>query len=181
LNNMTLHETSVQEIKLSLYRAISRLERRVPEGVVGSFIPTGNSFDAFAAFRKIVSQAKKDVLIVDPYMDESVLTDFVPVTPDGIAARLLADGFHAKPPLQVAARKWIEQHKNARPLELRLSPDRALHDRAIFIDSSTAWTLTQSLKDFAKRSPGEFIAAGDTASLKIAAYEDIWSKSRPAS
>jgi hypothetical protein len=49
-----------------------------------------------------------------------------------------------------------------------------LHDRAIFIDSTNAWLLTQSLKDFAKRSPAEIVRANDTATLKIAAYEAIW-------
>jgi fructose-specific component phosphotransferase system IIB-like protein len=41
----------------------------------------------------------------------------------------------------------------------------------------TAYTLTQSLNAFAKRSPAEIIKADDTANLKIAAYEDIWGNS----
>jgi hypothetical protein len=52
-----------------------------------------------------------------------------------------------------------------------------LHDRVILIDGTAAWTLTQSIKDFAKRSPAEIVRAEDTASLKIAAYEDIWKNS----
>jgi len=38
----------------------------------------------------------------------------------------------------------------------------------------TAWILTQSLKDFAKRAPAEIVRADDTAALKIDAYEAIW-------
>jgi hypothetical protein len=45
----------------------------------------------------------------------------------------------------------------------------------IIVDATVAYTLTQSLKDFAKRAPAEIVRADDTASLKIAAYEDIWS------
>ncbi len=56
----------------------------------------------------------------------------------------------------------------------RLAPPKTLHDRAIFIDQAEAWILTQSLKDFAKRSPAEIVRANDTASMKIAAYEAVW-------
>jgi hypothetical protein len=59
-----------------------------------------------------------------------------------------------------------------------LAPAKALHDRAIFIDKTTAWTLTQSLKDFAKRSPAEIVRADDVAALKIDAYENIWAKAK---
>jgi len=55
---------------------------------------------------------------------------------------------------------------------------KTLHDRAIFVDKAKAWTLTQSLKDFAKRSPAEIVRADDTAALKIAAYEAIWATSK---
>jgi hypothetical protein len=69
---------------------------------------------------------------------------------------------------------WTSQHGTSRPLGVRLAPPRALHDRAILIDGMTAWILTQSIKDFAKRSPAEIVRADDTASLKIAAYEAVW-------
>jgi hypothetical protein len=52
-----------------------------------------------------------------------------------------------------------------------------LHDRVIFIDGLGAWTLTQLLKDFAKRAPAEIVrAGGDISVLKINAYEYIWAK-----
>ena len=61
---------------------------------------------------------------------------------------------------------------------VRLAPSKTLHDRAILIDRITAWTLTQSLKDFAKRSPAEIVRADDTAILKIAAYENLWTSAQ---
>lgn len=75
-------------------------------------------------------------------------------------------------------RRWVLQHGSARPLSVRFAPQKALHDRAIFIDNAKAWTLTQSLKDFAKRSPAEIVRADDTAALKISAYEAIWAGAR---
>lgn len=172
-------KAAVTQIFAIVYRAHAKCESRLPVGSGGTFIPVGNAFDAFAALAKILQSAKADVMIVDPYMDESALTEFGLTVPTGISLRLMADEASHKPSLAPAAAKWISQHGTSRPVAVRLAAPKSLHDRAIFIDGSSAWTLTQSLKDFAKRSPAEIVRADDTASLKIAAYEQIWSAATP--
>ncbi len=136
---------ATKKAMMVLYKVLADAELRAPAGAQGAFIPVGNSFDAFAALTKVLSAATRDILIVDPYLDETVLTDFSGAVPVGVG--------------------------------LRLAAPRMLHDRVILIDGTAAWTLTQSIKDFAKRSPAEIVRAEDTASLKIAAYEDIWKNS----
>jgi hypothetical protein len=161
-----------------LYRLLAKAELLAPPGVKGTFIPVGSMFDAFAAISRILSAAKLDVFIVDPYLDESALTEFGQAVPVGVLLRLLADDDGHKPTLPPAATKWNAQYGAARPLAVRLATPRSLHDRAIFVDRKSAWTLSQSLKDFAKRSPAEIVRADDTAELKIAAYEAIWANSK---
>ena len=95
-----------------------------------------------------------------------------------VLLRLLTDEGGARPDLEPAGRRWREQYP-ARPIEIRLAPARALHDRAFNVDSAQAWTITQSLKDFATRARGEIVRADDIADLKIAAHEDIWAKAKP--
>lgn len=165
---------AVNALNRILYMTLAAAEYAAPAGVRGTFIPVGSSFDAFAAVSKILSPAKTDVLIVDPYLDEVVLTDFAPTVPIGVRLRLLADQKYHKTTLQPAATRWNAQYGTDRPLLVRLAPAGALHDRAIFVDSTTAYTVTQSLKDLAKRSPAEIVRADDTAAMKIAAYEAIW-------
>ncbi|WP_245471497.1 phosphatidylserine/phosphatidylglycerophosphate/cardiolipin synthase family protein [Bradyrhizobium genosp. SA-3] len=162
-----------QRLMLTLYTILAAAELASPPGAQGAFIPVGNSFDAYAAIAKVISAAKQDVLVVDPYMDDTVLTDFGGTLAEGIVLRLLTDQATAKPNLAPAANRWKAQF-DRRPLEVRLAPPKALHDRAIFIDRSEAWTVTQSLKDLAKRSPAEIVRADDIAPLKIASYEAIW-------
>lgn len=158
-----------------LYRVLAAAELKAPAGAKGTFIPVGSSFDAFAALTKLLGVAARDILIVDPYMDETALTEFGGSVPPSIPLRLLSDQSSVKPSLASAAKAWVAQHGAARPLGVRLAPPKALHDRVILIDGKTAWTLTQSLKDFAKRAPAEIVRTDDTAALKISAYEAVWS------
>lgn len=165
---------ALESIRNILYRLLANAELKAPVGVQGSFIPVGNSFDAFAALSKILNGASKDVLIVDPYMDEAVLVDFSVAIPEKVQIRLLSDRQFSKPTFLPAAYSWASQYGSDRPLQVRLTDPKMLHDRAIFIDNARAWTLTQSLKDFAKRSPAEIVRADDTAQLKMDAYESLW-------
>ena len=166
--------SAASQITTVLYRVLAAAELKAPPSARGAFIPAGGSFDAFAALAKVQQTANKEVLIVDPYMDETALTEFGGAVPAGVLLRLLADQSSHKPTLQPAATRWASQHGASRPIQVRLAPQRSLHDRAIFIDRIIAWILTQSLKDFAKRSPAEIVRADDTAALKIDAYEAIW-------
>lgn len=170
-------KAAVRQLITFVYRAQATAESKVPAAMAGAFIPVGSSFDAFSAIAKIVQNATGNVLIVDPYLDETALTDFGLTIPSGVRVRLLADQKDHKPSLIPAAQRWVSQHGALRPIEVRLAPAKSLHDRAIFVDGSGAWTLTQSLKDFAKRSPAEIVRADDTAQLKIQAYEAIWTQS----
>lgn len=174
INAQFQRQSAFQEIIIVLYKALAEAELHAPAAAQGAFIPVGNSFDAFAALAKILGSAASDVLVVDPYMDDTVIVDFGGSAGESVTLRLLTDAATAKPNLTPAAIRWKTQY-SARKLELRLAPARTLHDRAIFIDQTQAWTITQSLKDLAKRSPAEIIRADDTAALKIAAYESIWS------
>ncbi len=165
---------AAHQIKATIYRAFAVVEAQAPAHVRGAFIPVGGSFDAFAAVAKVLKTATQDVLIVDPYLDEVVLTEFAETVPRGVRLRLMADQKNYKPTLLTAAARWAKQHGAARPLAVRLAPPRSLHDRALFVDGKVAWTLTQSLRDLATRSPAEIIRSDDTAALKIPAYEAVW-------
>jgi hypothetical protein len=157
-------------------KALEKLgERFTPVAGDGAFIGAGDVLDAYTAIGKILKTAKVDVLIVDPYMDEKAVTDFAPLIASGITIRLLSDAQSSKPTLGPAAKRWPIQYGSAHPLEARLAAARSLHDRLIVIDQQEAWVLTQSLKDFAARSPASIIRVDrQIAQMKIEAYETLW-------
>jgi hypothetical protein len=133
-----------------------------------------------AAIGKVLQTATRDVLIVDPYMDEKALTDFAPLTQETVAIRLLADQHSHKPTLRPAQQRWTSQYVASRPLSVRLALARVLHDRLIIVDEAQTWVLTQSLNAFAARSPAAVVRADDeTSTLKQDAYSVIWDAATP--
>jgi len=171
----SIHTQNVQAITAILHRALAKAELSAPASSQGAFIPVGEPFTALAAVSKVLSGARQNVLIVDPYADATVLTDFAVLAPERVQIRILTDAGTFKPSLKPAAESFTKQYDDSRPLEVRLAPARSLHDRIIIVDDSEAWALTQSLKDFAARSPATIVKVNpETAALKINAYDAIW-------
>jgi hypothetical protein len=99
---------------------------------------------------KALSEAKADVLMVDPYADATALTDYAVLAPDMVPVRLLARA-DRKSLLKPAADRWVQQFKD-RPLAVRLAPAKTLHDRLILVDGKTAWVSGQSFNKLAERA-----------------------------
>ena len=160
-----------------LTTAIARVELQMPPGVRGAFVPMGSPFDALRAITEVMRGAEHDLLIVDPYADESVLLQFATAARDGVTVRVLRDAQFRDcgARLGVAKEAWVRQHGGARPLEVRTAPARSLHDRFISQDSAAVFLISQSLKDLAVRSPATIQRAdADIAAEKVHAYETIW-------
>ena len=149
---MSPHHSLSQMVRI-IYRALASAELKAPASAQGAFIPVGSSFDAFAALAKILQKATRDVLIVDPYMDETALIEFGGGVPAGVMLRLLADAAGYKPTLRPAATKWVAQYGRLRPLAVRLAPAKALHDRAILVDGTTLGSSHNRSKTLRKDRP----------------------------
>ncbi len=165
----------VVRITTILHRVLAVAELKAPATAQGAFIPAGNAFDALAAVGKVLQSATKEVMIVDPYMDEKALTDFGVLATEAVSIRLLSDAQHVKATLKPAVSRWQSQFGSSRPLEARLAAPRSLHDRLIIVDERTAWVLTQSLNAFAARAPASIVRTdAETTALKVTAYGTIW-------
>lgn len=169
------HPEAVQRMTAVLYRALARAELQASPSTRGAFIPVGETFSAFAALSKILTEARRTVMFVDPYADANLLTDFAVLVPEGVTTLILADASVRKAALAPAVKHWTQQYESARPLEARLAPDRSLHDRLIIVDESESWSLGQSFNARAARAPTSLLLAdSETAQLKIQAHSQIW-------
>jgi hypothetical protein len=135
-----------------VHAALAKAELNAPAAAQGAFIAAGHTFDAFTAVGKVLATAKSDLLMVDPYADEKLLTDYAILAPEKVTIRVLADQEDHKKSLKPAAERWVQQIGSARPLSVRLVPAKALHDRLIVVDGNTAWTLGQSFNKLAERA-----------------------------
>lgn len=181
LGSMVSHNSGVQEITALLHQALAKAELAAPPGVQGSFIAIGQELDAYGAIGKVLGSAQNDLLIVDPYFDAAAPLEFVPLAPDSVTVRLLGDEDGVKGSFDPAVRKLKAQHaERAERLQAKLAPARSLHDRLIIVDGGEAWILTQSLKDFAARSPASISRADpEPAKLKIDHYRALWDVAVP--
>jgi len=174
-DHVSVHADAVQKITMILYRALGRAELSAPASAQGSFIPVGESFTAVAALSKILGSTTTSALIVDPYADGNILTEFGLLSPEGIQLMILGDTAGHKAALKPTAEAWVKQYGSQRPLEVRVTPAGALHDRLIIVDRREVWTVGQSFNALAKRSPTSFVRVdADTAKLKVGAYDGIW-------
>jgi hypothetical protein len=171
--------TQSERIAFVLYRELAEAEFQAPAAARGAFIPAGNAFDALTAIGKVLQSASREALIVDPYMNEKVLTDFAPLAREGVSLRLLTDEHKHKSTLGPHSRAWATQYPG-RPMTVRLAPARTLHDRIIIADAADVWVLTQSFNAFASRSPASIVRVDpETAALKIDAYDMMWNSATP--
>lgn len=170
-----LHQRYVTTIKAALYRAIAKTELLLPASSRGAFIPAGNAFDAIAASSRILAEAKKGVLFVDPYLGPKTLESFAIQANEGVVIGLLGAKGRARPGLEVVARAWVAQYGEKRPLTLRYASKTLLHDRLILIDNQFVWDVSQSFEDLAARSPATLSRSPtEPAVLKIEAYREIY-------
>ncbi|UVC10175.1 phosphatidylserine/phosphatidylglycerophosphate/cardiolipin synthase family protein [Rhizobium sp. TH2] len=158
-----------------LYKLIAVAEMKAPAPVRGAFIAAASPLDALNAVSKVLSTAATTVRIVDPYMDDKVLTDFAVLAREGVKIELLTDVHTVKPSFVPAVVRFSAQFGAKRPVEARESLPRQLHDRLFILDQKEVFVLSQSLNGLAVRSHASVIRADpETASLKVAAYEAIW-------
>jgi hypothetical protein len=110
------------------------------------FFPDQTQHDAYVEIRTILQQARKSVLLVDPYIDESILTLLGTCASAGMEFQILS----AKLPsdFELEAKKWISQHK----VKLQVRKTRDFHDRFLLLDGSRCWHIGCSIKDAGNRA-----------------------------
>jgi hypothetical protein len=176
-----LHSQNVQTIISILHRALANAELAAPAALQGQFISAGDTLSAFAVVAKVFSRAKADLLLVDVYADQTIITDFAVTAPEGVQVRILgADKESRKATLRPAVERWAQQFATSRPLSVRVAPAASLHDRLVLVDGSEVWALGQSFNGMALRAHTSIIRADpELAAQKVVAYGAIWDAAVP--
>jgi hypothetical protein len=104
----------------------------------------GQYFDAKLVVRDLFATAKQNIVIVDAYIGEDVLS-LLTVKRDGVHVKLLTG--KVSPSFLSLARDFSRQYKN---LEIRTS--KTFHDRFIFVDDRDFYHFGASLEHLGKKT-----------------------------
>ena len=102
----------------------------------------GQICDAYATAMKLIKSAQKSLVLIDNYIDESVLT-MLGARADGVSATIYTRKYNAKFRLDV-------QKYNAQYPPIVIKAIRGVHDRFLLIDDAITYHIGASLKDLGK-------------------------------
>lgn len=156
-----------------LNRAIADLELNVSHKGQVAFA-AGEVYDFFRELNRVIETADKSIFIIDPYLDASVVNQYLASRKPNVTVRLLLNKYNES--LKTAIEKYVQQHGDV--IEARSISK--IHDRVVFIDGYICWITGQSLKDAAKAKP-TYLAplSPDVISDKLMVYEKIWLEAEP--
>ena len=103
----------------------------------------GQIFDAYAKFESFIAQAKKEIVLIDGYVDLSVL-ERLSKKRKGVNVTIYTGGKAKLSALDV--QKFNEQYPN-----LTLNVTSKMHDRFLIIDGKILYHIGASLKDLGKK------------------------------
>ncbi|MBF6025402.1 hypothetical protein [Lysobacter niastensis] len=131
----------------------------------------GAVHDYFEEVRQLIAGATREVLFIDPYIDTTFVTRYLPQIPSGIRVRLLTAERQAAA-LRESLNLYQQQHGTA--VELRVMPDRSLHDRHLVVDARDVYQSGASFKDGARNAATSINQIVDVAADLIRAHDANW-------
>lgn len=149
LNEYLRHGYAVSNRFERLEQRMTKAEKQI-EYFVHSALPPregifvdGQIYDAFELIERLIKSAQKSILLIDNYVDESVLT-MMSERQAGVHIDIYTKEISKA--LQLA-----EKHFNTQYGDLTLHTTLTCHDRFLIIDDTTMYLIGASLKDAGKR------------------------------
>ncbi len=139
LNQVELKQLKTDEKLEQVFKA---LEAGKPEPQQGIFFD-GQIFDAYVFVADIIKKAKSEIILLDNYVDETVLTLFAK-RPKKVSVTIFTKAIHK--PLQLDAEKYNSQYQS-----ITIKTFSYSHDRFLIIDGKELYHLGASLKDLGKK------------------------------
>ena len=119
-----------------------RMDRYAIDDTQGIFFQ-GQIFDAYAKFESFIAQARQSIVLIDNYIDLSVLERFAKKNA-GVQVTIYTNP-------QTTVTEQDVQRFNAQYPSLEVRHTTAMHDRFLIIDNQTLYHIGASLKDLGKR------------------------------
>jgi hypothetical protein len=158
-----LFQSHVNAFESVIKSCIAELDLLLPEKELKGVYSPGEEYEFYKDTKFILSLASKEVLIIDPYLDDQMFDVYVAGITRAVSLRLLSNNVSNS--VKAVAMKY------AAGGNLQFRSSSAIHDRVIFADDRV-WLVGESIKDAAKKKP-TYIVEHDEK-LQRAVYEPIW-------
>ena len=142
ISRLTNTETKLLEHDKNFERIFAALESNPKPKKEGVFFQ-GQIFDAYVFFQNIIQKAKKEIILIDGYVDLSVLEQ-LSKKKSGVQVTIYTDSKTKISALDV-------QKFNSQYPQLILNHTSKMHDRFLIIDNKTVYHIGASLKDLGKK------------------------------
>ena len=149
LNNYLKYGYAISNRFERLEQRVAKTEAQIESFVHAALPPRegifvdGQIFDAFEFIERLIKSAQKSILLIDNYVDESVLT-MMSEKQTGVNATIYTKEISNA--LQLAQKNFNTQYGG-----LTLQKTQAFHDRFLIIDDKTIYLIGASMKDAGKR------------------------------
>ncbi len=140
-NRMNRLEDNLEHIK----NKVDQIELQVNSQLIpnqGVFFD-GQIFDAYELMSKIIRSAKKEIILIDNYIDETVLTHLAKRAENAVAT------IYTKS-ISKTLKLDLEKHNSQYP-PIKIQELRDSHDRFLIIDRKELYHIGASLKDLGKK------------------------------
>lgn len=139
LDSLEMHQV---ESDKKINELFCRMDKYSIDDTQGIFFQ-GQIFDAYAKFENFIAQAEKEIVLIDSYVDLSVLERLV-TKKEGVAVTVYTSSKAKLKELDV--KKFNEQYP-----QLDLKYTEKMHDRFMIIDGKILYHIGASLKDLGKK------------------------------
>ena len=129
---------TIDENFSKIFTALDSSPKKAKEGVFFK----GQIFDAYAIFQDIIKSAKKEIVLIDGYVDLSILERFK-AKQKNVSVKIYTDPRAELK--QIDVDKFNEQYPTA-----ILDYTKKMHDRFLIIDNKDLYHIGASLKDLGK-------------------------------
>lgn len=147
----------------------------VAAAVTELFFPEQSQHDAYVEIRTLLNIATTSVTIIDPYLDNSLLTLLSGCVKNGTSVKLLTSKHPSD--LSLELQKWQAQHPT---IVIEVRTTKIFHDRFLVIDGTQCWHLGASIKDAgSKVFMINQIEDEENRAALVARQEATWASAKP--
>ena len=137
-NKLYNHDVQLKEMNEQINYFV---QKSIPP-VQGVFY-RGEIFDAYKFITDLIKMANESIIVIDNYIDESVLT-MLDKRKGGVEATIYTDKISNQLKLD------LDRH-NKQYLEIEIQTAKGIHDRFVIIDKEEVFHIGASLKDLGKK------------------------------